>query len=71
MLAVATLWQREIVRFVRQRSRVVGALVQPIVFWVLLGGGLSASFRPPGCSPREPREKRQPWRLPRPMATPS
>jgi ABC-2 type transport system permease protein len=48
MLAVAALWEREIVRFFRQRSRVVGALVQPIVFWVLLGGGLSASFRPPG-----------------------
>jgi ABC-2 type transport system permease protein len=49
MLAVATLWQREIVRFVRQRSRLIGALVQPIVFWILLGGGLSASFRPPGA----------------------
>lgn len=49
MLGVATLWQREIVRFLRQRSRVVGALVQPIVFWALLGGGLSASFRPPGA----------------------
>jgi ABC-2 type transport system permease protein len=49
MLAVSTLWQREIVRFVRQRSRLVGALVQPVVFWVLLGGGLSASFRPPGA----------------------
>jgi ABC-2 type transport system permease protein len=48
-LAVATLWQREIVRFLRQRSRVIGALVQPIVFWILLGGGLSASFRPPGA----------------------
>jgi len=49
VLAVATLWQREIVRFLRQRSRVIGALVQPIVFWILLGGGLSASFRPPGA----------------------
>ena len=49
MLAVATLWQREIVRFARQRSRVVGAFVQPIVFWLLLGGGLSGSFRPPGA----------------------
>ncbi len=48
-LAVLTLWQREIVRFVRQRSRVIGALVQPVVFWVLLGGGLSGSFRPPGA----------------------
>jgi ABC-2 type transport system permease protein len=49
VLAVLTLWQREIVRFLRQRSRVVGALVQPVVFWLLLGGGLSASFRPPGA----------------------
>jgi ABC-2 type transport system permease protein len=48
MWAVLTLWEREIVRFLRQRSRVVGALVQPIVFWVLLGGGLSGSFRPSG-----------------------
>lgn len=48
-LAVATLWWREITRFRRQRSRVVGALGQPIVFWLLLGGGLSASFRPRGA----------------------
>src|SRR5881397_2579606 len=51
MLAVATLWRREVTRFVRQRSRVVGALAQPLVFWLLLGGGLSASFRPPGAAP--------------------
>jgi ABC-2 type transport system permease protein len=50
-LAVAILWRREVTRFVRQRSRVVGALAQPIVFWLLLGGGLSASFRPPGAAP--------------------
>jgi ABC-2 type transport system permease protein len=49
MLAVLTLWHREVIRFVRQRSRVIGALAQPIVFWLLLGGGLSASFRPPGA----------------------
>jgi ABC-2 type transport system permease protein len=49
-LAIATLWQREIVRFLRQRSRVVGALAQPIVFWLLLGGGLSGSFRPAGAA---------------------
>jgi ABC-2 type transport system permease protein len=44
--AIAALWRREIVRFVRQRSRVIGSLAQPVVFWLLLGGGLSASFRP-------------------------
>jgi len=50
MLAVATLWQREVIRFVRQRSRLVGALAQPVVFWLLLGGGLSASFQPAGAA---------------------
>lgn len=48
--AVQTLWWREIVRFVRQRSRLVGAFAQPLVFWLLLGGGLNASFRPPGMA---------------------
>jgi len=43
-----TLWQREVVRFVRQRSRLGSALSTPLVFWLLLGGGFSASFRPPG-----------------------
>ena len=47
-LPVYTLWRREIVRFLRQRSRVTGALAQPLVFWLLLGGGLNASFRPAG-----------------------
>jgi len=50
ILAVGTLWQREIVRFVRQRSRLLGALAQPIVFWLLLGGGFSPSFRAPGAA---------------------
>jgi len=48
-LQIATLWWREITRFRRQRSRIVGAFLQPLVFWLLLGGGLSASFRPPGA----------------------
>ncbi|MFQ5802627.1 MAG: ABC transporter permease [Candidatus Methylomirabilales bacterium] len=43
-----TLWWREMVRFCRQGSRLVGAFVQPLLFWILLGGGFSASFRPPG-----------------------
>jgi ABC-2 type transport system permease protein len=47
-LPVGTLCRREIVRFVRQRSRVSGAFAQPLVFWLLVGGGLKASFRPPG-----------------------
>jgi ABC-2 type transport system permease protein len=44
-----TLWQREIVRFYRQRSRIVGALATPILFWLLLGSGFADSFRPGGA----------------------
>lgn len=48
-LPVMTLWQREVVRFLRQRSRVVSALSTPLMFWLLLGSGFRASFRPPGA----------------------
>lgn len=40
-----SLAQREIVRFYRQRSRVIGALVPPFLFWFLIGSGLGGSFR--------------------------
>lgn len=42
--ASAALARRELVRFLRQRSRVVGALATPLVFWVLIGGGMGHSF---------------------------
>lgn len=44
-IAVGQLWRREVVRFLRQRSRVVGALATPIVFWFVLGSGLGRSFQ--------------------------
>jgi ABC-2 type transport system permease protein len=51
LLATYTLWLRDIVRFFRQRSRIVGALGTPIVFWFLLGSGLGRSFAaPPGAA---------------------
>jgi len=43
-LAAGTLWRREMVRFLRQRTRVVGALATPLLFWLLLGSGLNRSF---------------------------
>jgi ABC-2 type transport system permease protein len=49
VLPVYALWRREVVRFLRQRSRISGAFAQPLVFWLLLGGGLNASFRPAGA----------------------
>jgi ABC-2 type transport system permease protein len=44
-LAAGTLWQREMVRFYRQPSRVVGAIASPFLFWILLGSGLGSSFQ--------------------------
>ncbi len=44
-LPAYTLWKREIVRFLRQRNRVVSALVQPLMFWLLFGTGFGGSFR--------------------------
>ena len=38
---VLTLAQRELVRFFRQRNRVIGALVQPIMFWALFSYGFN------------------------------
>lgn len=38
---------RELIRFFRQRTRVVGAIGQPVIFWILFGAGLRESFQPP------------------------
>jgi ABC-2 type transport system permease protein len=46
--ALATVWmlaKREWVRFFRQRNRVIGALGQPILFWLLFGTGMHSAFR--------------------------
>ncbi len=48
LLPALSLWQREVVRFLRQRSRVVGALGSPIVFWLLIGLGVGQSIQAPG-----------------------
>lgn len=44
-LAAWALARREVVRFLRQRNRVVGALAQPVLFWAIFGAGLGPSFR--------------------------
>ncbi|MFO1066859.1 MAG: ABC transporter permease [Pirellulales bacterium] len=47
-VAVWMLVWREWTRFFRQRNRVIGALGQPILFWLLFGTGMHASFRTAG-----------------------
>jgi ABC-2 type transport system permease protein len=44
-LPAFTLWWREVVRFYRQRSRVVGVIASPLVFWLVIGSGFGSSFR--------------------------
>ena len=39
-----SLWQREIVRFYRQRARVIGVIASPLLFWIAFGAGFSHSF---------------------------
>src|SRR5260370_79335 len=54
-LNLSTIWVltwRDLVRFFRQRSRVVGALIQPLIFWVVFGSGLKDSLRVEGGSLR-------------------
>jgi len=40
-----SLWQREIVRFYRQKARVVGVILSPLLFWVVIGSGFGNSMR--------------------------
>ncbi len=48
LATVGVLWRRDLLRFFRQPSRIVGALGQPILFWLIIGSGMAATFRMPG-----------------------
>jgi ABC-2 type transport system permease protein len=52
-LPAGSLCVRELVRFFRQRTRIIGALGQPIMFWILFGAGLGGTFRAPAWAPAE------------------
>lgn len=39
LLPAATLWQRELIRFWRQKSRVLGVVASPLIFWLIIGAG--------------------------------
>jgi ABC-2 type transport system permease protein len=49
-LSASVLWRREMLRFIRQRSRIIGAFGTPLIFWLLLGSGVGASFNAAGPS---------------------
>lgn len=45
MQAALSLCHRELIRFLRQRHRIIGALATPLVFWLLIGAGMNRSFK--------------------------
>src|SRR6201982_449197 len=45
LLPAFILWWREVVRFYRQKSRVIGVIASPLLFWVVIGSGFGTSFR--------------------------
>ncbi len=47
-IAAYSLWRREIVRFYRQKARVVGVIASPLIFWLVLGSGFAQSFHSSG-----------------------
>jgi len=47
-LPAFSLWWREIVRFYRQRARVVGVIASPLLFWIVIGSGFGSLFVPAG-----------------------
>ena len=49
-VAAFSLCRRECVRFFRQRNRVIGAIGQPILFWLLFGAGMNRMFQLQGQS---------------------
>src|SRR5581483_6432914 len=48
MSAIYILWLRELKRYVRSRSRMIGSLGQPALFLVALGFGLGPIFKRAG-----------------------
>ncbi len=51
--AMGSLAKREWIRFFRQRNRVVGAMGQPLLFWLLFGAGMNQTFQAGDVSFRE------------------
>ena len=39
VLPVLTLWRRELIRFWREKARVLGFVGSPLIFWLVIGAG--------------------------------
>ena len=47
---IAALWRRDMIRLFRERTRWLGVILQPMMFWVLLGVGMGDTFKLEGVS---------------------
>ncbi len=45
MRACYGLWWREVIRFVRQRKRMIAVIAQPFIFWLLIGYCFKSSYQ--------------------------
>ena len=50
--AILALWQRDIKHLVRERSRWLGVVIQPLLIWALLGLGMGSVFKVEGLDQR-------------------
>lgn len=48
MIAIYTLWLRQVKRYLRSKSRIIGSLGQPLLFLVALGFGLGPIYQKAG-----------------------
>ena len=42
---ISVLWTHDLKRFFRKPSRLIGAFLQPVIFWVMIGSGFSSTFK--------------------------
>lgn len=46
---IAALWRRDTLRLIRERTRWIGLVAQPLMLWAILGAGFSESLVVPGA----------------------
>lgn len=49
--AVYTIWLRDVIRFFREKTRILGMLGQPLLYLLIMGNGLASTFKIPGSPP--------------------
>ena len=45
---IYVLWRRDLMRFFTRPARLAGALLQPLILWLILGAGMAPTFGLPG-----------------------